>query len=135
ERGRCPTRQEGPSNRASCLATSRTTGTAPTADHKEQGWDSGRGPTEAARRVAGARLEQSGRRWVPPGAATVAPLRTLYLSGADARDTYRAMASCVPHHANESTPSGGRGRGAPPAGARRGRLAERRLPAAGQHVS
>jgi hypothetical protein len=60
--------------------------------YKKQGWDIGSGPTEAACKVVGARLKRSGMRWVPPGAATVAPLRALYLSGADAWDTYWAMA-------------------------------------------
>jgi hypothetical protein len=60
--------------------------------YRAQGWDIGSGPTEAACKVVGARLKQSGMRWVPPGAATVAPLRALYLSGADAWDTYWAMA-------------------------------------------
>jgi len=60
--------------------------------YTKQGWDIGSGPTEAACKVVGARLKQSGMRWIPPGAATVAPLRALYLSGADAWDTYWAMA-------------------------------------------
>jgi hypothetical protein len=60
--------------------------------YKQHGWDIGSGPTEAACKVVGARLKQSGMRWVPAGAATVAPLRALYLSGADAWDTYWAMA-------------------------------------------
>jgi hypothetical protein len=62
-------------------------------DYRKQGWDIGSGPAEAACKVMGARLKQSGMRWVPPGAATVAPRRALYLSGADAWDTYWAMAS------------------------------------------
>jgi len=61
-------------------------------EYRKRGWDIGSGPTEAACKVVGARLKGSGRRWVPPGAATVAPLRALYLSGADAWDTYWAMA-------------------------------------------
>ncbi len=61
--------------------------------YKQQGWDIGSGPTEAACKVVGARLKQSGMRWVPAGAATVAPLRALYLSGADAWDTFWAMAA------------------------------------------
>jgi len=60
--------------------------------YRAQGWDLGSGPTEAACKVVGARFKQSGMRWVPPGAATVAPLRALYLSGTDAWDTYWAMA-------------------------------------------
>jgi hypothetical protein len=61
-------------------------------EYRKHGWDIGSGPTEAACKVVGARLKRSGMRWVPPGAATVAPLRALYLSGADAWDTYWAMA-------------------------------------------
>jgi len=61
--------------------------------YKKHGWDIGSGPTEAACKVVGARLKQSGMRWVPAGAATVAPLRALYLSGADAWDTHWAMAA------------------------------------------
>jgi hypothetical protein len=38
--------------------------------------------------VVGARLKGSGRRWVEAGAAEVAPLRALFLSGAAAWDTY-----------------------------------------------
>jgi hypothetical protein len=61
--------------------------------YRQHGWDIGSGPTEAACKVVGARLKQSGMRWVPPGAAKVAPLRALYLSGADAWDTFWAMAA------------------------------------------
>src|SRR5262249_49934565 len=61
-------------------------------EYRAHGWDSGSGPTEAACKVVGARLKQGGRRWVPPGAAKVAPLRALYLSGADAWDTSWALA-------------------------------------------
>jgi hypothetical protein len=60
--------------------------------YRAHGWDIGSGPTEAACKVVGARLKQSGMRWVPQGAAKVAPLRALYLSGADAWDTFWAMA-------------------------------------------
>jgi hypothetical protein len=62
-------------------------------EYRAHGWDIGSGPTEAACKVVGARLKQSGMRWVPPGAAKVAPLRALYLSGADAWDTYWDMAA------------------------------------------
>ena len=43
----------------------------------------GSGVTEAACKVVGARLKGSGMRWVEEGAARVAPLRALYLSGSD----------------------------------------------------
>ena len=62
-------------------------------EYKKHGWDIGSGPTEAACKVVGARLKRSGMRWVPVGAATVAPLRAIYLSGADAWDTHWAMAA------------------------------------------
>jgi hypothetical protein len=61
--------------------------------YKQHGWDIGSGPTEAACKVVGARLKQSGMRWVPAGAATVAPLRALYLSGPEVWDTFWAMAA------------------------------------------
>jgi hypothetical protein len=61
--------------------------------YRGHGWDIGSGPTEAACKIVGARLKQSGMRWVPQGAAKVAPLRALYLSGADAWDTFWAMAA------------------------------------------
>ena len=61
--------------------------------YRSHGWDIGSGPTEAACKIVGARLKQSGMRWVPQGAAKVAPLRALYLSGADAWDTFWAMAA------------------------------------------
>lgn len=56
--------------------------------YRARGWDIGSGPTEAACKVVGARLKGSGRRWVEAGAAQVAPLRALYLSGAEAWDSY-----------------------------------------------
>jgi hypothetical protein len=60
--------------------------------YREHGWDIGSGPTEAACKVVGARLKQSGMRWVEEGAARVAPLRALYLSGADVWDAFWALA-------------------------------------------
>jgi len=61
--------------------------------YRRHGWDIGSGPTEAACKVVGARLKQSGMRWVEEGAAQVAPLRALYLSGADAWDTFWPLAA------------------------------------------
>ena len=60
---------------------------------REHGWDIGSGPTEAACKVVGARLKQSGMRWLEEGAATVAPLRALYLSGPSVWDAFWAMAA------------------------------------------
>src|SRR5262249_16813434 len=60
--------------------------------YRGHGWDIGSGPTEAACKVVGARLKQSGMRWVEEGAARVAPLRALYLSGADVWDAFWALA-------------------------------------------
>lgn len=62
-------------------------------EYRKHGWDIGSGPTEAACKVVGARLKQSGMRWLPAGAATVAPLRALYLSGPEVWDTFWAMAA------------------------------------------
>jgi hypothetical protein len=56
--------------------------------YRAHGWDIGSGPTEAACKVVGERLKGSGMRWLEQGAATVAPLRALYLSGPDAWDAF-----------------------------------------------
>jgi hypothetical protein len=61
--------------------------------YREHGWDIGSGPTEAACKVVGARLKQSGMRWLEEGAATVAPLRALYLSGPEVWDAFWALAA------------------------------------------
>jgi hypothetical protein len=61
--------------------------------YRSQGWDIGSGPTEAACKVVGARLKGSGMRWLEGGAAEVAPLRALYLSGPAAWDTFWDMAA------------------------------------------
>jgi hypothetical protein len=45
------------------------------------GWDIGSGPTEAGCKIIGERLKGSGMRWVEDGAAPVAALRSLYVSG------------------------------------------------------
>lgn len=60
--------------------------------YRKHGWDIGSGPTEAACKIVGERLKGSGMRWLEDGAAGVAPLRALYLSGADAWDTFWALA-------------------------------------------
>jgi len=49
--------------------------------YRQQGWDIGSGPTEAGCKIIGQRLKGSGMRWVEDGAATVATLRALYVSG------------------------------------------------------
>jgi hypothetical protein len=62
-------------------------------EYRRQGWDIGSGPTEAACKVVGARLKESGMRWLEPGAAHVAPLRALYLSGPEVWDAFWALAA------------------------------------------
>jgi len=62
-------------------------------EYRRQGWDIGSGPTEAGCKIVGARLKQSGMRWVPQGAAKVAPMRALYESGPVAWDTFWALAA------------------------------------------
>jgi len=62
-------------------------------EYRRHGWDIGSGPTEAACKIVGERLKGSGMRWLADGAAQVAPLRALYLSGAEAWDTFWAMAA------------------------------------------
>jgi hypothetical protein len=49
--------------------------------YRQNGWDIGSGPTEAGCKIIGERLKGSGMRWVEDGAATVAALRALYVSG------------------------------------------------------
>ncbi len=49
--------------------------------YRRNGWDIGSGPTEAGCKIIGERLKGSGMRWVEEGAATVAALRALYVSG------------------------------------------------------
>lgn len=49
--------------------------------YRNNGWDIGSGPTEAGCKIIGERLKGSGMRWVEEGAATVAALRALYVSG------------------------------------------------------
>jgi hypothetical protein len=62
-------------------------------EYRKHGWDIGSGPTEAACKVVGERLKGSGMRWLEGGAAEVAPLRALYLSGAHVWDAFWAMAA------------------------------------------
>ncbi len=65
--------------------------------YRKKGWDIGSGPTEAGCKIIGERLKGSGMRWVEDGAATVAALRALYVSGSKVWDgfwsqTHRAAA-------------------------------------------
>jgi len=62
-------------------------------EYRKHGRDIGSGPTEAACKVVGSRLKRSGMRWVEEGAAEVAPLRALYLSGPDAWDAFWDIAA------------------------------------------
>ena len=63
--------------------------------YRQKGWDIGSGPTEAGCKLIGERLKGSGMRWVEEGAATVAALRALYISGGNLWDGFRAQ----PHRA------------------------------------
>jgi len=56
--------------------------------YRAKGWDIGSGPTEAGCKIIGERLKGSGMRWVESGAATVAALRALYVSGANVWDGF-----------------------------------------------
>lgn len=62
-------------------------------EYRRQGLDVGSGPTEAACKIVGSRLKGSGMRWVEEGAARIAPLRALFLSGKDAWDAYWSLAA------------------------------------------
>lgn len=59
--------------------------------YRQNGWDIGSGPTEAGCKVIGERLKGSGMRWVEEGAATVAALRALYISGGKLWDGFWAQ--------------------------------------------
>jgi hypothetical protein len=59
--------------------------------YRQQGWDIGSGPTEAGCKIIGERLKGSGMRWVEDGAATVAALRALYVSGSKVWDGFWAQ--------------------------------------------
>lgn len=56
--------------------------------YRQRGWDIGSGPTEAGCKIIGERLKGSGMRWVEDGAATVAALRALYVSGSKLWDGF-----------------------------------------------
>jgi hypothetical protein len=56
--------------------------------YRQNGWDIGSGPTEAGCKIIGERLKGSGMRWVEDGAATVAALRALYVSGGNLWDGF-----------------------------------------------
>jgi Uncharacterised protein family (UPF0236) len=56
--------------------------------YRKNGWDIGSGPTEAGCKIIGERLKGSGMRWVEDGAATVASLRALYVSGGKVWDGF-----------------------------------------------
>jgi hypothetical protein len=59
--------------------------------YRQKGWDIGSGPTEAGCKIIGERLKGSGMRWVEEGAATVAALRALYVSGGQVWDGFWAQ--------------------------------------------
>jgi hypothetical protein len=63
--------------------------------YRANGWDIGSGPTEAGCKIIGMRLKGSGMRWVEEGAATVATLRALYVSGSKVWDGFWSQ----PHRA------------------------------------
>ncbi len=63
--------------------------------YRQKGWDIGSGTTEAGCKIIGERLKGSGMRWVEDGAATVAALRALYVSGGKVWDGFWAQ----PHRA------------------------------------
>ena len=56
--------------------------------YRAKGWDIGSGPTEAGCKIIGERMKGSGMRWVEDGAATVAALRALYVSGGTVWDGF-----------------------------------------------
>ncbi len=61
----------------------------------QKGWDIGSGPTEAGCKIIGERLKGSGMRWVEEGAATVAALRALYVSGGNIWDGFWSQPFCA----------------------------------------
>ncbi len=63
--------------------------------YRQNGWDIGSRPTEAGCKIIGERLKGSGMRWVEDGAATVAVLRALYVSGGKLWDGFWSQ----PHRA------------------------------------
>ena len=60
--------------------------------YRAKGWDIGSGPTEAGCKIIGERLKGSGMRWVEDGAAAVAALRALYVSGGKVWDGFWSQA-------------------------------------------
>jgi hypothetical protein len=56
--------------------------------YRQKGWDIGSGPTEAGCKSIGERLKGSGMRWSEEGAAPVAALRALYVSGGKVGDGF-----------------------------------------------
>jgi hypothetical protein len=62
--------------------------------YRAKGWDIGSGPTEAGCKIIGERLKGSGMRWVEDGAATVAALRALYVSGGTVWDGFWSQPHC-----------------------------------------
>jgi hypothetical protein len=75
--------------------------------YRQKGWDIGSGPTEAGCKIIGERLKGSGRRWVGDGAATVAALRALYVSGSKLWDGFWAQPHQVAarsHPSNRCSP-------------------------------
>ncbi|MFL5243411.1 MAG: ISKra4 family transposase, partial [Gemmataceae bacterium] len=66
--------------------------------YRSNEWDIGSGPTEAGCKIIGERLKGSGMRWVEDGAATVAALRALYVSGGKLWDGFWGQ----PHRAAAS---------------------------------
>lgn len=62
--------------------------------YRLRGWDIGSGPTEAGCKIIGERLKRSGMRWVEEGAATVATLRALYVSGGKLWDGFWEQPRC-----------------------------------------
>jgi hypothetical protein len=63
--------------------------------YRSNGWDIGSGPTEAGCKIIGERLKGSGMRWVEAGAATVAALRALYVSGGKIWDGFWSQPRCA----------------------------------------
>jgi hypothetical protein len=63
--------------------------------YRAKGWDIGSGPTEAGCKIIGERLKGSGMRWVEDGAATVAALRALYVSGGKLWDGFWSQPHCT----------------------------------------
>lgn len=63
--------------------------------YRRNGWDIGSGPTEAGCKVIGERLKGSGMRWVEDGAAPVAALRALYVSGGHVWDGFWSQPHCL----------------------------------------